>query len=104
MAWSVKRPTSAQVMISLSMSSSPASGSVLTAQSLEPVSDSVTPSLSAPPLLVLSLSQNKTLKKKSTVSALSLYTCALNLEFLATFMCNPQEVNTMSIVGIEIVY
>ena len=58
-AQSVKRPTSAQVMISQSMSSSPASGSVLTAQSLEPVSDSVSPSLSAPPLFkfCLSLSQ-----------------------------------------------
>ena len=42
MAQSVKRPTSAQVMISQSMSSSPASGSVLTALSLEPASDSVT--------------------------------------------------------------
>ena len=55
-AWSVKRRTSAQVMISRSMSSSPASGSVLTAQSLEPVSDSVFPSLSAPPLFMLCLS------------------------------------------------
>ena len=36
---------------------SPASGSVLTAQSPEPASDSVSPSLSAPPLLTLSLSQ-----------------------------------------------
>ena len=44
-AQSVKRLTSAQVMISQSVSSSPASGSVLTAQSLEPVSDSVSPSL-----------------------------------------------------------
>ena len=44
-AQSVKRLTSAQVMISRSVSSSPASGSVLTAQSLEPVSDSVSPSL-----------------------------------------------------------
>ena len=35
---SVKRPTSAQVMISRFMSLSPASGSVLTAQSLEPAS------------------------------------------------------------------
>ena len=42
---SVKRLTSAQVMISRSVSSSPTSGSVLTAQSLEPVSDSVSPSL-----------------------------------------------------------
>ena len=52
-AQSVKRPTSAQVMISRSVSSSPASGSVLTAQSLEPASDSVSPSLSAPPPFML---------------------------------------------------
>ena len=51
MAQLVKRPTSAQVTISRSVSSSPASGSGLMAQSLEPVSDSVSPSLSAlPPL------------------------------------------------------
>ena len=58
-AQSVGRPTSAQVMISRSVSSSPASGSVLTAQSLEPVSDSGSPSLSdLPPfMLCLSLSQ-----------------------------------------------
>ena len=47
-AQSVKRPTSAQVMISRLVSSSPASGSVLTAGSLEPVSDYVSPSLSLP--------------------------------------------------------
>ena len=59
MAQSVKRPTSVQVMISRSRSSSPASGSVLTALSLEPASDSVSPSLYAPlPLMLcLSLSQ-----------------------------------------------
>ena len=58
-AWSVKRPTSAQVTISRSVGSSTASGSVLTAQSLEPVSDSVSPSLCDPPpfMLCLSLSQ-----------------------------------------------
>ena len=44
-AQSVERPTSAQVTISRSVSSSPASGSVLTAQSPESVSDSVSPSL-----------------------------------------------------------
>ena len=55
-AQAVERPTSAQIMISQSVSSSPASGSVLTAQSLEPPSDSVSPSLSAPPLLMLCLS------------------------------------------------
>ena len=63
-AQSVKRLTSAQVMISQSVSSSPTLGSVLTTQSLEPVSDSVSPSLSAPPPLTLCLSKmNKCLKK-----------------------------------------
>ena len=62
MAESVERPTSAQVTISQFVSSSPTSGSVLTAQSLEPASDSASPSLSAPPLLILFLSVS--LKKK----------------------------------------
>ena len=48
MAQLVKRPTSAQVMISQLVSLSPMLGSVLPAQSLEPASDSVSPSLSAP--------------------------------------------------------
>ena len=56
MAQAVERRTSAQVMISRSVSSSPASGSVLTAQNLEPGSDSMSPPLSAPPLLMLCLS------------------------------------------------
>ena len=56
MAQLVERPTLARVMISRFVSSSPASGSVLTAQSLEPASDFVSPSLSAPPLLMLCLS------------------------------------------------
>ena len=60
---SVERLTSAQVVISQSVSSSPASGSVLTAQSLEPASDSVSPSLSAPPLLMLCLSLSLSLSK-----------------------------------------
>ena len=66
MAQSVERPTSAQVMISWVVSSSPTSGSVLTARSLEPASDSVSPSLSVPPPLALCLSLskiNKDLKK-----------------------------------------
>ena len=70
MAQSVgKCPTLAQVMISQVVSSSPLSGSVLTAQSLEPASDSVSPSLSMPlPLLApartCALSRkNKHLKK-----------------------------------------
>ena len=57
MAQSVKRPTSAQVMISQFVSSSPTSGSVLTAQSLEPASDPVSPSLSLPLPLTISLSK-----------------------------------------------
>ena len=55
----VKCPTSAQVMISWFVGSSPALGSMLTAQSLEPASNSVCVcvcvSLSAPPLLALCL-------------------------------------------------
>ena len=53
----VKCPTSTRVMISRFMGSSPTSGSVLTAQSLEPLSDSVSPSLSTPPPLMLCLFQ-----------------------------------------------
>ena len=68
MAESVKHPTSAQIMIRISqlVSSSPASGSVLTAQSLEPASDSVSPSLFVllPLMLCLSLSKRNKLKKK----------------------------------------
>ena len=54
-AQSVKRPTWAQVMMSQFVGLSPRSGSVLTAQSLEPASYSVSPPLSAPPLLTLCL-------------------------------------------------
>ena len=62
-AQSVGCPTLAQAMISRSVSSSPASGSGLTAQSLEPVSGSVSPSLSDPPLLMLCLKNKQTFKK-----------------------------------------
>ena len=67
-AWvakSVKCPTSAQVMISRFVGSSPTSGSVLTARSKEPASASVSPSLSlcSSPALTLSISKiNKDLK------------------------------------------
>ena len=60
-AQSVKRPTSAHVMISRFVSSSPTLGSVLTAWSLEPDSDSVIPFLSASALLSLSLSLSQKL-------------------------------------------
>ena len=52
----VKLLTLAQVMISQFMGSSPVSVSVLTTQSLELASDSVSPSFSAPPLVMLCLS------------------------------------------------
>ena len=52
----VERLSSARVMISQLVGSSPALGSVLRAQSLEPASDSVSPSLSVSPLLMLCLS------------------------------------------------
>ena len=55
-AQSVGCPTSAQVMISQVVSLSPTSGSMLTAQSLKPPSDSVSPSFFAPRWLVLCLS------------------------------------------------
>ena len=52
----VQWPALTQVMIWWFVSSSPTLGSLLTAQSLEPAMESVSPSLSAPPLLALSLS------------------------------------------------
>ena len=56
MAQLAKHLTSAQVIISQFVSSNPTLGSVLTAQSLQLASDS-SPSLSALPPLVLSLSR-----------------------------------------------
>ena len=55
MAQSFERPTSAQVTISRSVGSSLASGSVLTAWSLESASDSVSPSLCPSRVHALSL-------------------------------------------------
>ena len=49
-------PTSAQVMIMQFMGLSPTLGSVLTAQSLEPAWDSVSPPLCPSPTHILSLS------------------------------------------------
>ena len=59
-AQSVKCLTSAQVMISQFVSSSPVSSSVLTAGSLEPALDSGSPSLSLPLLSLRSVSLSKT--------------------------------------------
>ena len=58
-AQSVEHLTWAQVRISGFMSSSPLSGSVLTAQSFEPPSDSVSPSLSLPLPCSISVSLSK---------------------------------------------
>ena len=58
------RLAEAQVMVLRFTSLSPASGSVLMAQSLEPVSDSVSPSLSDPPPFMLCLSVSKINVKK----------------------------------------
>ena len=65
MAQSVKHPTLAQFMISQFMGLSPMLGSVLTAQSLEPALDSVSPlSLCPSPSHTLSLKKKKKKKKK----------------------------------------
>ena len=65
----VKLLTSAQVMISWFTSSSPALGSVLTAQSLEPIADSVSSSLSLcpSPACSFSLCLSLSLKKRRWV-------------------------------------
>ena len=64
MAQSVKRPASAQVMISRSVGLSPMLGSVLTAQSLEPASGSVSPFLPLPCLHSVCLKNKINIKKK----------------------------------------
>ena len=55
-AQAIKRPTSTRVVILQFVSSSPVSGSVLMAQSLEPRWDSVSSSLCPSPAHALSLS------------------------------------------------
>ena len=84
-----KCPTSAHVMILWSVSSSPTSGSmsgstlgsVLTAQSLQPALDSVSPSpsLSTPPPVTLCLSKiNKCYKKvKKNGRSRNIHNCSL---------------------------
>ena len=79
MAQLVKYPTSAQVIISQLVGLSPASGSGLTGQSLEPASESVSPSLSPLPPLIFLLSfsvslslSHEHLKKNNRVRVLFL--------------------------------
>ena len=63
MVQSAELSTLTQVMISQSACSSPVSGSMLTAQSLELALDSVSHSLFAPPLLMLFLKEKINIKK-----------------------------------------
>ena len=79
MAQSVKHPALAQVMILQFVGLSPMSGSVWTAQSLEPSSDSVCLPLSLllPRPYCLSL-KNKTLKKKESVPNLISFPLNMN--------------------------
>ena len=65
MAQVVKRPTSAQFVISQFMTLNPMSGSVLTAWSLEPASVAMSPSLSALPLFTLCFSLSLSLNIKN---------------------------------------
>ena len=58
-AQSVNHPTSAQVTISQFVGWGPAANSVLTAQTLEPSLDSVSPSLCSSPVHPLSVSLSK---------------------------------------------
>ena len=80
MVQSIKCPTLAQVMTLWFVGSSPASGSVLTAQSPEPASDSVSPSLS----LSLSLPY--------TAHNLSLPKINIKKNFLMTFWTAPLQI------------
>ena len=66
-ARSVEHPTSAQVTSLWFIGLSPASGAVLTALTLEPASDAVSPSLSlcSSPVTALSLKINKNVKLKN---------------------------------------
>ena len=64
MAHSVKHPRSKDLMV---LGFGPALGSVLTAQSLEPAWDSVSPSFGPSPVHVLSLSKINTKKEKSSI-------------------------------------
>ena len=88
MAQSVECPTSAHVMISRFVGSGPASGSVLTAQSLEPASDSVSPSLAAPlPLaLCLSLSLSKINKLQKIIK--------MSFGFLGSEICDASAMDS----------
>ena len=90
MAQSVKLLTSTQVMISRFLGSGPALGFVLTIQSLEAASDSVSPSFSAPPLFGLCLCLSK-INVKKIFKAIKTYrsipgTTRINVGFFTAHM------------------
>ena len=90
------RPTLAQVVISQFMGSSPAWGSVLTVQCMEPALDSVSPSLSAPHPLVLCLSKINKCKEKNVLnSPLLLYS---SYSYIFGFYSSQQAVYFISIL------
>ena len=90
-AQSLKWPTLAQVMISPFMSSSPTSGSVLTAQSLEPALESVSPSLSVPSLLNLCLSvSQKWINVKKTIKIRKRTAASRRQMFSFSLDCYPE--------------
>ena len=69
-AQSVKRPTSAQIMISWFLGLSPMLGSVLTARSLAPALDSMSTSVSSPHPFTLSL--NLSLSRSLALSKINI--------------------------------
>ena len=73
MAPLIKLPTLAQIMTSPLVGLSPASGSVLTAQSLDPASGPVSPSLAFPHSLSLSLSPSKINKRQKNEDFIQTY-------------------------------
>ena len=86
MAQSVKRLTSAQVMISQSVSLNSALGPVLTARSLEPALNSVSPSLSLPlphsssvslSLSLSTINKHSKFKKKNKKEKMESFSCIL---------------------------
>ena len=94
-AQSVELPTSAQVMISQLVGLSPDSCSVLTVQSLLGTL-SLSPCLSAPPLLALSLSQ----KKKKRISYFWLL-CKYRSLSAGGRLCFLMEVSSLAFKGAD---
>ena len=80
-AQSVKRPTSAQICSRGSWVRAPESRFVLTAQNLEPILDSASPSLLAPPPLMLCLSLSLSPSKINKILKITFYFVILTFEY-----------------------